>query len=147
MNDTAATLATPTGLEGIKPLNVESDPPMTDEEMDSLIPVPVGYHILVAMPKREETFESSSIIKTKLTRSHENILNMVGMVLDMGPQAYGDPERFPHGPWCEAGDYVMFRANSGTRFLVGGQEYRIMNDDSIEAKVKNPDAICNVGMG
>jgi co-chaperonin GroES (HSP10) len=56
----------------------------------------------------------------------------------MGSEAYGDKERFPSGPWCKQGDYVMFRANTGTRFTVGGQEYRLMNDDSIEAVVTDP---------
>jgi len=59
-------------------------------------------------------------------------------VLDMGAEAYGDKERFPSGPWCKQGDYVMFRANTGTRFTVDGQEYRLMNDDSIEAVVTDP---------
>jgi co-chaperonin GroES (HSP10) len=64
-----------------------------------------------------------------------------GVVLDMGAEAYSDKERFPTGPWCEVGDYVMFRANTGTRFKVGKQEYRLMNDDSIEAVVDDPRAV------
>lgn len=59
----------------------------------------------------------------------------------MGAQAYSDKDRFPTGPWCEVGDYVMFRANTGTRFKVNRQEYRLMNDDSIEAVVEQPSAI------
>jgi co-chaperonin GroES (HSP10) len=66
---------------------------------------------------------------------------MVGAVIDMGDQAYIDETRFPTGPWCKVGDYVVFRANSGTRFRVGQQEYRMMNDDSIEAIVDDPGAI------
>jgi co-chaperonin GroES (HSP10) len=63
------------------------------------------------------------------------------LYLDMGAEAYSDKERFPTGPWCEVGDYVMFRANTGTRFKVGRQEYRLMNDDSIEAVVDDPRAV------
>ena len=59
----------------------------------------------------------------------------------MGEQAYQDKDRFPFGPWCKQGDYVMFRAHTGTRFRVGKQEYRLMNDDSIEAVVADPRAI------
>ena len=59
----------------------------------------------------------------------------------MGDQAYADKDRFPTGPWCKQGDYVMFRANTGTRFKVGNQEYRLMNDDSIEAVVDDPSVI------
>ena len=56
----------------------------------------------------------------------------------MGTQAYSDKERFPEGAWCKQGDYVMFRANTGTRFKINGAEYRLMNDDSIEAVVADP---------
>jgi co-chaperonin GroES (HSP10) len=66
---------------------------------------------------------------------------MIGVVLDVGDQAYADTERFPTGPWCKQGDYVMFRANSGTRFKVGRQEYRLINDDSVEAVVDDPSKI------
>ena len=59
----------------------------------------------------------------------------------MGDQAYSDAERFPTGAWCKEGDYVMFRMNSGTRFTIGGIEYRLMNDDSIEAVVTDPTGI------
>jgi len=59
-------------------------------------------------------------------------------VLDMGDQAYSDPTRFPNGPWCKIGDYVVFAAYSGTRVSVNGVEYRLMNDDSIEAVVADP---------
>ena len=65
-------------------------------------------------------------------------MSIIGLVVDMGDQAYGDAERFPTGPWCKQGDYVMFRANSGTRFKVDGLEYRLMNDDSVEAVVADP---------
>ena len=118
--------------------------PVDDKILETQIPKPVGYHILIAMPKREDTFGSSGILKAKTTISHESILSMVGLVLDMGDQAYGDESRFPSGAWCEQGDYVMFRANSGTRFTVAGQEYRLMNDDSIEAVVENPHGIASV---
>jgi co-chaperonin GroES (HSP10) len=66
---------------------------------------------------------------------------MIGLVLDMGSQAYTDPDRYPDGPWCEIGDYVLFRTNTGTRFRFNGVEYRLMNDDSIEAVVADPQGI------
>ena len=116
----------------------------TAEEMDAFIPQPVGYHILVCMPQAADTYGDSGIIKAQTSVQRESILSMVGLVLMLGDQAYSDPERFPNGPWCKAGDYVMFRSNSGTRFRVDGQEYRLMNDDSIEAIVENPSAITTV---
>jgi len=71
-------------------------------------------------------------------------MSIIGLVVDMGDQAYSDTERFPTGPWCKQGDYVMFRANSGTRFKVDGLEYRLMNDDSIEAVVADPRGVSRV---
>ena len=75
---------------------------------------------------------------------NEYIMSTIGVVLDMGAQAYSDKERFTTGPWCKTGDYVMFRANTGTRFKVGGVEYRLMNDDSIEAVVNDPRGVTRV---
>ena len=71
-------------------------------------------------------------------------MSIIGLVVDMGEQAYADKERFPTGAWCKQGDYVMFRANSGTRFRIGNTEYRLMNDDSIEAVVPDPTGISRV---
>ena len=68
-------------------------------------------------------------------------MSIIGLVVDMGAQAYYDSDRFPTGAWCEVGDYVMFRMNSGTRFTIGGVEYRLMNDDNIEAVVSDPTGI------
>ena len=109
-----------------------------DEELEAQLPIPVGYHLLIAMPEVEEKYEDSSILKPVSTMSHEAVMSIIGLVLDMGKQAYSDKDRFPTGPWCERGDYVMFRANTGTRFKVRGVEYRLMNDDSIEAIVQDP---------
>ena len=68
----------------------------------------------------------------------------MGIVIDMGGGAYADKERFPDGPWCKVGDYVMFRMNTGTRFTVNGKEFRLMNDDSVEAVIADPRGICKV---
>ena len=115
-----------------------TEPFVAPEELETQLPVPVGYRILVAMPQVEETFDGTNLLKTDTTKSHETIMSIIGLVLDMGAQAYSDEDRFPTGPWCKQGDYVMFRANSGTRFKVDGVEYRLMNDDSIEAVVTDP---------
>ena len=114
---------------------------ISDEDMDAFIPKPVGYRILIALPNVEETFGDSGLIKADQTKREEYILSTIGAVVDMGDEAYSDKERFTNGPWCKVGDYVMFRANTGTRFKLGNQEYRLMNDDSIEAVVANPRAI------
>ena len=113
---------------------------VAQEELDALIPKPVGYRVLVALPNVEETFDGG-IVKAAKTLRDEYVLSTIGLVLDMGEQAYADKSRFPTGPWCKQGDYVMFRANTGTRFKVGKQEYRLMNDDSIEAVVDDPSVV------
>lgn len=109
--------------------------------LDAAIPKPTGYHILIALPNVEETFGESMLLKADKTVREEYILSTIGLVLDMGDQAYNDKDRFSAGPWCKPGDYVMFRANTGTRFKIGTQEYRLMNDDSVQAIVPNPRAI------
>jgi co-chaperonin GroES (HSP10) len=111
---------------------------LSQEDIEAQLPKPVGYRVLVALPQVEETFGDTGLLKSSNTISQEHIMSIIGLVLDMGDQAYSDEDRFPTGPWCKPGDYVMFRMNTGTRFKVGGVEYRLMNDDSIEAIVADP---------
>jgi len=125
-------------------LNIVPKEAENDAELDLQIPTPVGYRILVAMPEVEDTYGESGIIKSSKDMHQEYIMSTIGVVLDMGEQAYSDKDRFPTGAWCKAGDYVMFRANTGTRFKVGGVEYRLMNDDSIEAVVSDPRGVTRV---
>lgn len=112
-----------------------------EEEFEAQLPKPVGYRVLVAMPKVEEAFEGSELLKSVTTKHQEQVMSIIGLVIDAGEQAYSDADRFPTGPWCKVGDYVMFRANTGTRFTIEGLEYRLMNDDSIEAIVNDPSGI------
>ena len=112
-----------------------------EEEFEAQVPTPVGYRVLVAMPKVEEAFEGSELLKSVTTKHQEQVMSIIGLVVDIGDQAYSDVDRFPTGPWCKQGDYVMFRANTGTRFTIEGLEYRLMNDDSIEAVVADPRGI------
>jgi len=118
-------------------------PELTEEEFEAQLPKPVGYHLLIALPMVEETYDSG-LVKADQTKQAEQIMSMMGAVLDMGDQAYADKERFPTGPWCKIGDFVMFRPNSGTRFKVNSQEYRLLNDDSIEAVVPDPRGVTRV---
>ena len=114
---------------------------ISDAELELQLPKPVGYRVLVALPQPEETISGTSIIKTDTAKTQDHIMSIIGLVVDMGSAAYGDKERFPDGPWCKEGDFVMFRMNSGTRFTIGGIEYRLMNDDSIEAVIADPTGI------
>ena len=112
-----------------------------EEEFEAQLPTPVGYRVLIAMPVVEEAFEGTELLKSVTTKHQEQVMSIIGLVVDIGDQAYSDVDRFPTGPWCKQGDYVMFRANTGTRFTIEGFEYRLMNDDSIEAVVADPRGI------
>lgn len=122
----------------------ELKPAEPEYDVDACLPMPKGYRLLIAMPQAETTFGDTGLVKSAQTVQHEQIMSIVGLVVDMGESAYKDENRFPDGPWCEVGDYVMFRANSGTRFKFGDVEYRLMNDDSVEAVVPEPKAITRV---
>ena len=117
---------------------------LIDDDLELELPIPVGYRILVAMPDVEETFGDSGIIKSSKEIHLDTVMSTIGLVLDVGEEAYSDKDRFPSGRCCKQGDYVMFRMNTGTRFKVRGKEYRLMNDDSIEAVVADPRGVTRV---
>jgi co-chaperonin GroES (HSP10) len=110
------------------------------EERASQLPKPQGYRILCAIPEAEEAFDSG-IIKSDETRRHDELLTTVLFVVDLGPDCYSDTTRFPNGPWCKKGDFVLVRPNAGTRLVIHGREFRIINDDSVEAVVQDPRGI------
>ena len=114
--------------------------PKTAEERARQLPDPSGYHILCAIPEIEETFDSG-IIKADITRQHEELLTTVLWVIKMGPDCYQDKERFPSGPWCKVGDFVLVRPHTGSRLKIHGQEFRLINDDSVEGTVQDPRGI------
>ena len=108
-----------------------------DENFASQLPEPKGYKLLIALPEIEEKTEGG-IIKSAQTQYEENIATIVGWVISMGPDAYTNFSRFPSGPYCKVGDWVLFRAFSGTRIKIHGREFRIINDDTVEAVVEDP---------
>ena len=92
------------------------------------------------MPQVEEKTEGG-IIKSSQTMKNEEVGNICGYVLELGPDAYNDEKRFASGPWCKKGDWVIFRAYSGTRMMMYGQEFRLINDDTVEAVVDDPTGV------
>jgi len=108
-----------------------------DETKPTQLPDVQGYRILCAVPEVEETYESG-LIKSDKTKNIEEHSTVVLFVLKLGDMAYKDKERFPTGPWCKEGDFVITRAYSGTRIKIHGQEFRIINDDTVEAVVDDP---------
>ena len=114
--------------------------PETAEEKARQLPDPSGYHILCAIPEIDETFDSG-ILKADITRQHEELLTTVLWVVKMGPDCYQDKERFPSGPWCKVGDFVLVRPHTGSRLKIHGREFRLINDDSVEGTVQDPRGI------
>jgi co-chaperonin GroES (HSP10) len=112
----------------------------TDDDKATQLPDPSGYRILCAIPEIEDKYDSG-IIKADATMHHEEVLSTVFFVVKMGPDCYKDAVRFPNGPWCKVGDFVLARPNSGTRLKIHGREFRIINDDSVEATVLDPRGI------
>ena len=110
------------------------------EDRAKQLPSPQGYRILCAIPEAEEAFESG-IIKSDETRRHDELLTTVLFVVAIGPDCYADKERFPSGPWCKQGDFVLVRPNAGTRLVIHDREFRLINDDSVEAVVQDPRGI------
>lgn len=110
------------------------------EDRAKQLPSPQGYRILCAIPEAEEAFESG-IIKSDETRRHDELLTTVLFVVRMGPDCYADKSRFPTGPWCKEGDFVLVRPNAGTRLVIHDREFRLINDDSVEAVVQDPRGI------
>lgn len=115
----------------------------TAEEKARQLPEPKGYRILCAIPEVEKEFEDSEIglIKAEQTVSYEEKLATVLFVVALGPDCYKDQDRFPSGPWCKKGDFVIVRPNAGTRLMIHGREFRMINDDSVEAVVQDPRGI------
>jgi len=107
------------------------------------LPEPKGYKMLIALPAPKEKTDGG-IIKSERTLRDEEVGSIVGYVLSVGPDAYSDPKRFPSGPFCKEGDWIVMRSYSGTRFLAHGREFRLINDDSVEAVVEDPRGIVKV---
>jgi co-chaperonin GroES (HSP10) len=110
---------------------------VSGEEKATQLPEPKGYKILCALPEVEDKF-ANGILKADTTLKVEEHSSVILFVLKMGPDCYEDKTRFPNGAYCQEGDFVLTRAYSGTRFKIHGREFRLINDDSVEAVVQDP---------
>jgi co-chaperonin GroES (HSP10) len=93
------------------------------------------------LPKAEEEFSETGILKSTTAMYHEELLSPVLFVAKIGPDAFKDQARFPSGPSCKVGDFILVRPNTGTRMKIHGTEWRLINDDSIQAVVQDPRGI------
>lgn len=104
------------------------------------LPNPQGYKLLIILPSIEEKTDGGVFLPDQMRKAEETA-SIVGFVMKLGPLAYQDEAKFPTGPWCKEGDWVVFRSYSGTRFRIHGREFRLINDDSVEALVDDPRGI------
>lgn len=117
--------------------------PQTAEEKAKQLPQPATYHLLCVLPEIDDKYDSG-LVKSGQTLHFEELMSPVLFVVAMGPDCYKDPLRFPSGPSCKTGDFVLVRPNTGTRVRIHGREFRIINDDSVEAVVEDPRGISRV---
>jgi co-chaperonin GroES (HSP10) len=111
------------------------------EPKATALPTPTGYKILCVVPDVKDTFDDSEILKADSMKRGEEHGTAVLFVLRCGPDVYKDPEKFPSGAWCKEGDFVITRTYSGTRIKIFGKEFRLINDDQVEATVEDPRGI------
>jgi hypothetical protein len=112
------------------------------EDKATQLPEPKTFHLLTVLPEVDEKFEGEGeLIKASQTMHFEEVLTPVLFVVKMGPDAYKDKTRFPSGPSCKVGDFVIVRPNSGTRIKIHGKEFRLIKDDQVEAIVQDPRGI------
>jgi len=115
----------------------------TDEEKAKQLPDPSTYYMLTVVPEAIEEYADSDvgIVKSSKSMYYEEVLTPVLFVVKVGPDCYKDATRFPNGPSCKVGDFVIVRPNSGTRLKIHGREFRLIADTSVEAVVEDPRGI------
>ena len=121
-------------MSNVEPIDKETPATATQ------LPTPQGYRVLCAVPDIDDTFDNG-IIKTSETIKTEEILATVLFVVELGPDCYKDIDKFPSGPYCEKGDFVLIRPHTGTKINIHGKAFRLINDDSVEAVVDDPRGI------
>jgi hypothetical protein len=112
----------------------------TAEEKAKQLPRPSGYHILCAIPEAEDSYDSG-LVKADETMRIEEILTTVLFVVKLGPDCYMNKDKFPTGPWCKEGDFILVRPNTGSRLVIHGREFRMIYDDCVDGVVDDPRGI------
>ena len=110
------------------------------EDKAKQLPDPKTFQLLCVVPEAMEEYaeSESGILKSAQAMHYEEVLTPVLFVVKMGPDAFQDKTRFPSGPSCKTGDFVICRPNSGTRLKIHGREFRLISDTSVEATVEDP---------
>ena len=115
--------------------------PLNPENIQkSQLPVPSGWRLFVLpFSPREKTKGGILIAQESLDKLR--IATNCGYVISIGPLAYHDKEKFPTGPWCKKGDWVIFARYAGSRLPIEGGEVRILNDDEVLGTIKDPESV------
>lgn len=119
------------------------DPSKLPQSALERMPQPTGWRILI-LPYKGSGKTKGGILMADETIERNSLATVVGYVLAVGPEAYNDQEKFPTGPWCKKGDWVMIGRYAGTRFRIEGGEVRIINDDEVIATIVDPADVLNV---
>ena len=123
-------------LVGLK--KSESQKEVTKEK--DKLPQPTGWRMLV-LPFRMNEKSKGGVLFANETVDKQQVASQCGNVLAMGSECYKDKERYPTGPWCKVGDWVVFARYAGSRIQIEGGEVRLLNEDEVLATVKNPEDI------
>jgi co-chaperonin GroES (HSP10) len=106
---------------------------------ETKLPTPTGWRMLILPFKMGEKTKGGVVLADE-TIERSQVASTCGLVLKMGQYCY-DKEKFPEGPWCKKGDWVIFARYAGSRILIDGGEVRLLNDDEILATIENPEDI------
>ena len=117
-------------------VGVKKEKDLTTEDSNKL-PQPTGWRMLV-LPFKMKEKTKGGLVLAETTLERQQVASQVGLVLAMGDQCYKDKERYPDGPWCKVGDWVVFARYAGSRIEIEGGEVRLLNDDEVLATVQDP---------
>ena len=121
----------------------EPEQTATPEEKATSLPDPTGWKLLCVVPDVSEKLDGTEldlVRPTSILKQEEHATTVL-FVLKVGPDAYKDQAKFPGGAWCKEGDFVLVRTYAGTRFQIFGKEFRLINDDQVDAVVQDPRGI------
>ena len=141
------TIIKPKGLEIPNPANSTRQAiptsPQGVKDYINILPKPVGYRMLIR-PWSGEKKTKGGILLSDTTHEMIEMTTVVGLVIMMGELCYKDEKKFPGGPWCKEGQFVIYGRYAGSRFKTKYGEHRILNDDEIIATIKKPEDILHM---
>jgi len=139
-NRTEALLDNYKSKDKIEETRLDAKAVESNKDLLDRLPSPTGYRLLV-LPYAGPEKTKGGLYLADTTQDTIQMTTVCAYVLKVGDQAYKDESKFPNGPWCKKGDWIIFGRYAGSRFKIEGGEVRILNDDEIIAKINNPEDI------